>query len=79
METWMIFIVGVIVGIVVMAIITAANNIQWSCRDNTDTKSEEQKILDQIKASETGIIYTPDDMDIVKVNDDLFYIKRRAK
>lgn len=77
METWMIFIVGVIVGIVVMAIITAANNIQWSCRD--DTKSETQDILDQIKASETGIIRTPDDMDIVKVNDDLFYIKRRGK
>lgn len=32
----MIFIVGVIIGIILMAIITAANNIQWGCRDEND-------------------------------------------
>lgn len=71
-----IFIVGVIIGIILMAIITAANNIQWGCRNNT--KSEEQEILDQLKASELGIC-GPYDVDIVKVNDDLFYIKRRNR
>ena len=71
-----IFIVGVILGMVIMAIIAAAGNIQWGCRDNT--KSEEQEILDQLKASELGIC-GPDDVDIVKVNDDLFYIKRRNR
>lgn len=73
-----IFIVGMIIGIILMAIITAANNIQWGCRDNT--KSEEQEILDQLKASEFGIIRISDDnYDIVKVSDDLFYIKRRNR
>lgn len=73
----MIFIVGVIIGIILMAIITAANNIQWGCRD--DTKSEEQEILDKIKASELGIILHPDDVDIEKVDDTTIYIKRRNR
>ena len=73
----MIFIVGVIIGIILMAIITAANNIQWGCRD--DTKSEEQEILDQLKASELGIISLPDAVDIEKVDDDIYFIKRRNR
>ena len=73
----MIFIIGVIIGIILMAIITAANNIQWGCRDNT--KSEEQEILDHLKASEYGIISVSNDVDIVKIDDNTFYIKRRNK
>ncbi len=72
-----IFIVGVILGMVIMAIIAAAGNIQWGCRD--DTKSEEQEILDQLKAAELGIILHPDDVDIEKVDDNTIYIKRRSK
>ena len=77
MNEVMIFIVGVIIGIILMAIITAANNIQWGCRD--DTKSEEQEILDQLKASELGIILHPDDVDIEKVDDNTIYIRRRNR
>ena len=73
----MIFIVGVIIGIILMAIITAANNIQWGCRD--DTKSEEQEILDQLKASELGIILHPNDVDIEKIDDNTIYIRRRNR
>ncbi len=73
----MIFIIGVIIGIILMAIITAANNVQWGCRD--DTKSVEQEILDQLKASELGIILHPDDVDIEKVDDNTIYIKRRNR
>ena len=36
----MIFIVGVIIGIILMAIITAANNIQWSCKDENEDKND---------------------------------------
>lgn len=74
MDYVMIFIVGVIIGIILMAIITVANNIQWGCRN--DTKSEEQEILDKIKASEFGIISLPDDVDIEKVGDDIYFIRR---
>ena len=69
----MIFIIGVIIGIVLMAIITAANNVQWGCRD--DTKSEEQEILEQLKASELGIVRISDDVSIEKIDDDTIYIK----
>lgn len=37
----MIFIVGVIIGIILMAIITAANNIQWGCRDGEEISQGE--------------------------------------
>lgn len=77
MDYVIIFIVGVIIGIVIMAIITAANNIQWGCRDD-DTKSEEQEILDRLKASKYDIILTPDDVDIEKI-DNTFYIRRRNR
>lgn len=78
MDVWTIFIVGVILGMVIMAIIAAAGNIQWGCRDY-DTKSEEQEILDRLKASEYGVILTPDDVDIEKVDDNTIYIKRRNR
>jgi hypothetical protein len=78
MDIWMIFIVGVILGMVIMAIIAAAGNIQWGCRDD-DTKSEEQEILDRLKASELGIILHPDDVDIEKVDDTTIYIRRRNR
>lgn len=77
MDYVMIFIVGVILGMIIMAIIAAAGNIQWGCRN--DTKSEEQEILDQLKSSKLGIILHPDDVDIEKVSDDLIYIKRRNR
>lgn len=77
MDVWMIFVVGVILGMVIMAIIAAAGNIQWGCRD--DTKLEEQEILDQLKASELGIVCIPDDVDIEKIDDKTIYIKRRNK
>lgn len=77
MDVWMIFVVGVILGMVIMAIIAAAGNIQWGCRD--DTKSEEQEILDQLKASELGIVCIPDDVDIEKIDDKTIYIKRRNR
>lgn len=35
----MIFVIGVIIGIILMAIITAANNVQWGCRDENETKN----------------------------------------
>lgn len=77
MDYVMIFIVGVILGMVIMAIIAAAGNIQWGCRG--DTKSEEQEILDKLKASEYGVILTPDDVDIEKIDDNTFYIRRRNR
>lgn len=73
MDYVMIFIVGVIIGMVIMAIIAAAGNIQWGCRD--DTKSEEQEILDQLKASELGIVRISDDVSIEKIDDKTIYIK----
>lgn len=81
MDVWTIFIVGVILGMVIMAIIAAAGNIQWGC--GNDTKSEEQEILDQLKAaqlaSQLGIIVTPNDVDIEKIDDKTIYIKRRNR
>ena len=79
MNEVMIFIVGVIIGIILMAIITAANNIQW--KNDTDAKItvKSQEILDQLKASELGIILHPDDVDIEKVDDTTIYIKRRNR
>lgn len=41
MDAWVIFLSGMIIGMIVMAIIVAAGNIRWSCRD--DNKSEEEK------------------------------------
>lgn len=43
MNEVMIFIVGVIIGIILMAIIIAANNIQWGCRDGEEKKNEADK------------------------------------
>ena len=45
MDYAIIFIVGVIIGIVIMAIITAANNVQWGCRDNEDDDNISRKGL----------------------------------
>ena len=73
MDVWMIFVVGVILGMVIMAIIAAAGNIQWGCRD--DTKSEEQEILEQLRASKLGIVRISDDVDIEKIDDNTIYIK----
>lgn len=73
MDVWMIFVVGVILGMVIMAIIAAAGNIQWGCRD--DSKSEEQEILDQLRASELGIVRISDDVEIEKIDDKTIYIK----
>ena len=73
MDVWMIFVVGVILGMVIMAIIAAVGNIQWGCRD--DSKSEEQEILDQLRASELGIVRISDDVEIEKIDDKTIYIK----
>ena len=73
MDVWMIFVVGVILGMVIMAIIAVAGNIQWGCRD--DSKSEEQEILDQLRASELGIVRISDDVEIEKIDDKTIYIK----
>lgn len=61
MDYVMIFIVGVIIGIILMAIITAANNIQWSCRDDEDDNISRKGLVEYLNLDNY------DDTDGIKV------------
>ena len=59
-----IFIVGVIIGIILMAIITAANNVQWGCREENE---EEDDLISRKDLVEYLNLDNYDDTDAIKV------------
>lgn len=76
----MIFIVGVILGMVIMAIIAAAGNIQWGCRDENDVFT----VYSEDVVSRKGLIdYLNlddlDDTDSVKVKYIRQFINKKEK
>lgn len=40
MDAWVIFLSGMIIGMIIMAIIVAAGNVRWSCRDGEENKND---------------------------------------
>ena len=36
MDAWIIFLSGMIIGMIIMAVAIAASNVRWSCRDDED-------------------------------------------
>lgn len=59
-----IFIVGLIIGIFLMAIIIAANNVQWGCRDGNEDENDlisRKDLIDYLNLD------SYDDSDLIKV------------
>lgn len=40
MDAWVIFLSGMIIGMIIMAVAIAAGNVRWSCRDGEEKKDD---------------------------------------
>lgn len=69
-----IFIVGVIIGIILMAIITAANNIQWGCRDENEDRND---LISREGLVEYLNLDNYDDTDAIKVKYIRAYLNKK--
>lgn len=71
-----IFIVGVIIGIILMAIITAANNVQWGCRDENE---DEDDLISRKDLVEYLNLDSYEDTDAIKVKYIRAYLNKKEE
>lgn len=72
----MIFLIGMIIGIILMAIITAANNIQWGCRDENE---DENDLISRSGLIEYLNLDSYDDTDGIKVKYIRAYLNKKEE
>lgn len=61
MDAWVIFLSGMIIGMIIMAIIVAAGNVRWSCRGDEDDNISRKGLVEYLNLDNY------DDTDAIKV------------